>query len=218
MESPLQLLNPQRWFTGLWRNSDFLKLWGSLTITHFGGQITFLALPLTAAIVLNASPFEVGVLTALETLPFTLLGLFAGVVVDRAKKLPIIVASDIGRGMALLAVPVCAWLGVLNMAILYVVGFMIGAMSVLGWPAYQVFMTERVGRENLVEANAKIGVADSAAQLVAPGIAGARRQGGAAPIASVLDALCFCGSGARPPGRPPEETRPPSRAAGGGPP
>ena len=191
MNQFISALHPNRWLTGLWRNPDFLKLWGSLTITHFGGQITFLALPLTAAIVLNASPFEVGVLTALEALPFTLLGLFAGVLVDRARKLPIIVAADIGRGLALLAVPVCAWFGVLNMAILYVVGFLIGAMSVLGWPAYQVFMTERVGRENLVEANAKIGVADSAAQLVGPGLAGALIQWLTAPFAMLLDACSF---------------------------
>jgi MFS family permease len=191
MNQFISALHPNRWLTGLWRNSDFVKLWGSLTITHFGGQITFLALPLTAAIVLNASPFEVGVLTALEALPYTLLGLFAGVAVDRARKLPIIVATDIGRGLALLAVPLCAWFGVLNMAILYVVGFLIGAMSVLGWPAYQVFMTERVGRENLVEANAKIGVADSAAQLVGPGLAGALIQWLTAPIAILMDACSF---------------------------
>src|SRR3954469_25635874 len=114
MNSFISALHPARWLTGLWRNPDFLKLWGSLTITHFGGQITFLALPLTAAIVLNASPFEVGVLTALEALPYPILGLFAGVIVDRARKLPIIVASDIGRGLALLAVPICAWFGVLS--------------------------------------------------------------------------------------------------------
>src|SRR5207344_2993465 len=112
-------------------NADFVKLWTSLTITHFGGQITFLALPLTAALVLNASPIEVGVLTALEALPFPLLGLFGGVIVDRARKLPLIVAADVGRGLGLLAVPVCAWLGVLNMPILYVVGFVIGAMTVV---------------------------------------------------------------------------------------
>ena len=187
----LSMLHPARWLTGVWRNPDFVKLWSSLTITHFGGQITFLALPLTAAIVLNASPFEVGVLTALEALPYPILGLFAGVLVDRARKLPIIVASDIGRGLALLAVPVCAWFGVLNMAILYVVGFLIGAMTVLGWPAYQVFMTERVGRENLVEANAKIGVADSAAQLVGPGLAGALIQWLTAPFAILFDAITF---------------------------
>jgi MFS family permease len=190
-----------------------VKLWGSLTITHFGGQITFLALPLTAALVLNASPFEVGVLTALEALPYPILGLFAGVLVDRARKLPIIVAADIGRGVALLAVPVCAWMGWLNMPVLYVVGFLIGAMTVLGWPAYQVFMTERVGRENLVEANAKIGVADSAAQLVGPGLAGALIQWLTAPFAILFDAISFFVSAAMLKGIPPSASDVPKAAA-----
>ncbi|HRA24626.1 MAG TPA: MFS transporter, partial [Usitatibacteraceae bacterium] len=161
------------------------------TITHFGGQVTFLALPLTAAIMLDASPFEVGVLTALEALPYPLFGLFAGVLVDRARKLPVIIWADIGRGVALLAVPVCAWLGVLSMPVLYVVGFLVGLGSVVGWPAYQVFMTERVGRDHLVEANAKIAVSDSASQLVGPGLAGALIQWLTAPIAILLDALSF---------------------------
>ena len=144
---------------GLWRNADFVRLWTSLTITHFGGQITFLALPLTAALLLDATPFEMGVLTALESIPFALFGLFVGVLVDRAPKLPIIVWSDIGRALALLVVPICAWAGWLSMGVLYVVGFLIGTGAVIGWPAYQVFMTERVGRERLAEANAKIGLA-----------------------------------------------------------
>ena len=191
MNTLRNLLHPRRWLTGLWRNPDFVKLWGSLTITHFGGQVTFLALPLTAAIMLDASPFEVGVLTALEALPYPLFGLFAGVLVDRARKLPVIIWADIGRGLALLAVPVCAWLDVLSMPVLYVVGFLVGLGSVVGWPAYQVFMTERVGRDNLVEANAKIGVSDSASQLVGPGLAGALIQWLTAPIAILLDALSF---------------------------
>ena len=175
----------------LWRNSDFVRLWTSLTITHFGGQITFLALPLTAALLLDASAFEMGVLTALEALPFALFGLVAGVMVDRAPKLPIIVWSDIARGVALLAVPLCAWLGWLSMGVLYAVGFLVGAAGVLGWPAYQVFMTERVGRDKLVEANAKIGFSDSTAQLVGPGFAGALIQWLTAPFAILLDALSF---------------------------
>src|SRR4029453_2177143 len=109
MASLLSNLHPDRWFTGLWLNSDFRKLWGSLTIVHFGGQITFLALPLTAPLVLNPSPFEVGVLTALEALPYPIFGLFAGVLVDRMRKLPMIIFCDVGRGLALLAIPVCAW-------------------------------------------------------------------------------------------------------------
>ena len=176
---------------GLWRNGDFVRLWSSLTITHFGGQITFLALPLTATLMLDATPFEMGVLTALEALPFPLFGLFAGVLVDRVRKLPIIVWSDLARGLALLAVPICAWLGMLSMPVLYVVGFLVGLGTVAGWPAYQVFMTERVGRDNLVEANAKIGVSDSAAQLVGPGLAGVLIQWLTAPFAILLDASSF---------------------------
>lgn len=191
MNTLLALLHPDRWLTGLWRNPDFVKLWGSLTITHFGGQVTFLALPLTAALLLDASPLEVGILTALEALPFTLFGLFAGVYIDRTRKLPVIIGADIGRALALAVVPVCAWMGVLNMPILYVVGFLVGTGSVIGWPAYQVFMTERVGRENLVEANAKIGVSDSAAQLIGPGLAGALIHWLTAPFAILLDAVCF---------------------------
>src|SRR5512140_2003141 len=170
MNQLISVLHPNRWLTGLWRNSDFVKLWSSLTITHFGGQITMLALPLTGALLLNASPFEMGILTALEAVPFALFGLFAGVLVDRAPKLPIIVWSDIGRGAALLAVPLCAWTGTLSMGGLYAVGFLIGVGGVMGWPAYQGFMTERVGREKLVEANAKIGISDSAAPLIGPGL------------------------------------------------
>ena len=206
MAAILKQIHPRQWLTGLWRNPDFVKLWGSLTITHFGGQVTFLALPLTAALLLNASPFEVGVLTALEALPFALFGLPAGVLVDRLPKLPIIIAADVGRALALLAVPICAWLGVLNMPILYIVGFLVGTGSIIGWPAYQVFMTERVGRSNLVEANAKIGISDSAAQLVGPGLAGALIHWLTAPFAILLDALCFFVSALMLRGIPPAET------------
>lgn len=191
MNSLLSKLDPRHWLKGLWRSPDFVRLWGSLTITHFGGQVTFLALPLTAALMLDATPFEVGVLTALEALPYPLFGLFAGVLVDRARKLPVIIWADLGRGLALAAVPACAWLGVLSMTVLYVVGFLVGVGSVIGWPAYQVFMTERVGRENLVEANSKIGISDSAAQLMGPGLAGALIQWLTAPIAILLDAFSF---------------------------
>ncbi len=183
-----------RYFGPLWKNRDFCLLWGSLTITHFGGQITFLALPLTAALLLNATPFEMGVLVALETLPYTLFGLFTGVLVDRSRKLPIIITADIGRGLALLAIPLAAWLNLLTMPLLYIVGFLVGAGSIVGWAAYQVFMTERVGRENLLEANSKIALSDSSAQLIGPGLAGMLIQWLTAPFAILLDAFSFFAS------------------------
>ena len=105
---------------------DFRRLWLSLTITHFGGQITFLALPLAAAIMLNATPLQMGILSAVEVLPYTLFGLFTGVLVDRSYKLPLIIAADVGRGLALLAIPITAWFGVLSMPVLYIAGFIVG--------------------------------------------------------------------------------------------
>ena len=78
----------RRTFRGLWLSPDFRKLWTSLTITAFGSQITNLALPLTAALLLHATPLQMGVLIALETLPFALISLHAGVLLDRVRKLP----------------------------------------------------------------------------------------------------------------------------------
>lgn len=189
----LQLFS--RWksqfFTGVWLRADFRTLWLSLTITHFGGQVTFLALPLTAAIMLNATPLEMGILTAVEALPYTLFGLFTGVLIDRSRKLRLIILADIGRGLALLCVPIAAWLGFLSMSVLYIVGFLVGVGGIIGWAAYQVFMAERVGSENLVQANAGIALSDSASSLIGPGIAGAIIHWLTAPIAILVDALSF---------------------------
>src|SRR5689334_18363376 len=109
LESIRRLL--RRNFRGLWRLPDFRLLWLSLTVTSFGAQITNLALPLTAALLLHATPFQMGVLVALETLPFALVSLHAGVLLDRVRKRPIIIISDVSRGLALLSIPVCAWAG-----------------------------------------------------------------------------------------------------------
>src|SRR5664279_2824480 len=109
----------RRTFKGLWRSPDFRTLWASLTITAFGSQITNLALPLTAALLLHATPLQMGVLIALETLPFALVSLHAGVLLDRVRKLPIVIASNLVRGLALLVIPVAAFTGTLAMEILY---------------------------------------------------------------------------------------------------
>src|SRR3974390_835738 len=92
-------------FTGLWRSPDFRKLWVSLTVTSFGAQVTNLALPLTAALLLRAPPLEMGILVALEPLPFALVSLHAGVLIDRVRKLPVVIACNVARGVALLAIP-----------------------------------------------------------------------------------------------------------------
>ena len=184
----------RRNFRGLWRMPDFRRLWLSLTITSFGAQITNLALPLTAALLLHATPLQMGILVALETLPFALVSLQAGVLLDRVRKLPIVIASDISRGVALLAIPLCAWRGVLTVEVLYVVGFFCGVQNVVGGAAYQVLTAQMAGRERLVEANAKITLGETSSALVGPGIAGGLIQLLTAPFAIALDALAFLAS------------------------
>jgi MFS family permease len=188
----------QRWFNrafqGLWRSPDFRRLWTSLTITAFGSQITNLALPLTAALLLQATPFQMGVLVALETLPFALVSLHAGVLLDRVRKLPIVIAADLGRGIVLLVIPAAAFTHVLSIEILYAVGFLCGVQNVVGGAAYQVLLAQMAGRKRLVEANAKITLGETSSALVGPGIAGLLIQALTAPFAIVLDALTFFAS------------------------
>ena len=181
----------RRRFRGLWLSRDFRRLWGSLTITSFGAQITNLALPLTAALLLHASPMQMGILVALETLPFALFSLHAGVLLDRVRKLPVVIAADIGRGVALLSIPVAAWFDGLSIDLLFAVGFLCGVQNVVGGAAYQVLLARMAGRKRLVEANAKTALGETSAALIGPGLAGGLIHALTAPFAIVLDAVSF---------------------------
>ncbi|HEX7272240.1 MAG TPA: MFS transporter [Casimicrobiaceae bacterium] len=181
----------RRRFRGLWLSPDFRKLWGSLTITSFGTQITNLALPLTAALMLRASPMQMGILVALETLPFALFSLHAGVLLDRVRKLPVVISADLGRALALACIPVAAWFGWLSIEVLFGVGFLCGVQNVVGGAAYQVLLAQMAGRKRLVEANAKTALGETSAALVGPGLAGVLIHVLTAPFAIALDALSF---------------------------
>src|ERR1700736_3591763 len=93
-------------FGGLWRHTEFLKLWAGETVSRFGSEISQLAIPLTAALVLNATPVQMGLLGAFEFAPFLFLSLFAGVWVDRLPRRPILIVADIGGALLLGSIPV----------------------------------------------------------------------------------------------------------------
>ena len=99
---------------GLWRHADFRRLWAAQSASLFGSEITALALPLMAVLALNASPVQMGLLAAAGTAPFLLCSLLAGVWVDRRRRLPLLIATDIARAGLLLSIPLTAWLGVLR--------------------------------------------------------------------------------------------------------
>lgn len=179
----------------LWRHRDFLKLWTAQTISVFGDNFTGLALPIIAAISLQATPGQMGILAALERAPFLILGLLAGVWVDRWRRRPVLIAGDVGRALVLLSIPLVAFTGSLGIAQLYVVGIVIGIFTVFFDVAYQAYLPALVERRQLVEGNSKLEATRSIAQLAGPGIAGAVIQILTAPIAIILDAISFLVSG-----------------------
>src|SRR5437667_5163578 len=90
---------------GLWNKADFVKLWVGQTISNFGSGITGIALPLTAVLVLAATPTQMGILAALDGAAVFVFGLVAGVWVDRLRRRPILIIADIGRAVLLGSIP-----------------------------------------------------------------------------------------------------------------
>jgi MFS family permease len=175
----------------LLRHPDFVKLWSAETISQFGTQVTLLALPIVAATTLNVTPFEFGLLSTIEFLPFILLSLPAGVWVDRLRRRPILIAGDLIRASALLSIPIAFSLDALTIWQLYVVGFINGCATVFFDVAYQSYLPSLVDRDQIVDGNAKLETSRSAAQITGPGVAGVIIGAVTAPFAIAVDALSF---------------------------
>ena len=175
----------------LLRHPDFLKLWTAETISVFGSAITQLALPLIAATTLDVTPFEFGLLTTIEFLPFILFSLPAGVWVDRLRRRPILIAADVGRAIAIASIPVAFYFDALTIWQLYAVGFVNGILTVFFDVSYQSYLPSVIERDQLVDGNSKLETTRSAAQILGPGLAGILIGVLKAPFAMVLDALSY---------------------------
>ncbi|MCX8097712.1 MAG: MFS transporter [Casimicrobiaceae bacterium] len=173
----------------LLRDPNYRRLFISVLVTHFGAQITMLALPLTAVTLLEASPTQMGLLLAFEIAPFVLVSLPGGVWLDRVRKLPVYIWGEAVLALALVTVPLAWWLGVLAMPWLYAVGFILGCVHVTAGSAAQIVLTQIVARERLVEAHSKNALATSGSEVAGPGVAGALIKAVGAPFAILLDAL-----------------------------
>ncbi len=173
----------------LLRDAVYRRLWSSILISSLGGQVTMLALPLTAALLLNASPTQMGLLTTMEILPFVLFSLPSGVWLDRVRKLPVYIWGETLLAIAVATVPLAAVMGWLNMTWLYVVGFVLGTVYTTAGSAAQIVLTQVVSRERLVEAHAKNALASSGAEVVGPGLAGMLIKLMGAPMALAVDAV-----------------------------
>jgi predicted MFS family arabinose efflux permease len=177
--------------TSLWRHQDFLRLWVAETVSRLGDFITFLALPLTAVVIFKATPTQMGILRALYSAAAVLIGLFAGVWIDRLRRRPILVWTDLGFTILYISIPLATILGLLHITHLYLIQFMSGILWFFSDVALRSFLPSLVEHKQLVEANSKLGLTHSIAAMAGPSMAGTIVQVVTAPIAMFFDALSF---------------------------
>lgn len=175
----------------LWRHGNFMRLWAGQSVSLFGDQFTAIALPYIAVKSLGAGPLEMGILAAAATLPFLLIAIFVGVWVDRHRRLPVLIAGDLGRGLIVLAIALLAFGGLLHLVYLYVLGFATGVLTVFFDVAYQAYLPSLVQRSQLVEGNSKLETTNSLAQTGGPFVAGVMVQTLGAAWAMVFDASTY---------------------------
>jgi MFS family permease len=179
----------------LWRHADYMRIWLAATVSLMGSQVSQLAIPFIATVLLPSSPLEVALLGAVEMAPFLIFALPAGAWLDRVRRRPVLIAGDIGRGLALLSIPITYAAGDLTIWQLYAVGFVTGSLTVLFDVADQSYLPALLEREDLVEGNAKLSLSQSGAQIVGPGFGGGLIALVGAPFAVIVDALSFFASG-----------------------
>jgi MFS family permease len=175
----------------VWRERDFARLWAATTVSMLGSFVTRTALPFAAILVLGAGAGEVAILRAVEPIAALTFGLLAGAWVDRLRRRPIMVWTDLGRAALLASIPAAFALGGLTLAHLVVVAFAAAVLTTFFDTADRAFLPTVIGRDRLVEANSTLTGSSSAAEFIGFGIGGWLIQLFSAPFAIALDAASF---------------------------
>jgi MFS family permease len=184
--------------TSLFRHRDFMLLWAGQTVSQTGSQVTILALPLVAIVILRASTFEVGLLSTAVTGAYLLISLPAGVLADRVRKRRLMLCCDAVLLILIGSVPAAQAAGVLTLAQLYVVGFLSSVFSAVFLVAYTSYLPTLIEAEQLVDGNGKLSTSQSFAQLAGPslgallvGVFGAARAMAGDALSYALSAICL---------------------------
>ena len=174
------------------REGDFRRFWLGETVSLFGDQITLIALPLTGVLALHASAAQMGYLIAAEIAPALFFSLHAGAWLDRrGRRRQTMIVTVVGRAALLATIPAAYWLGILSLAQLYVVGFLIGTLSTLFFVAYTTLFVSLVQREQYLQANALLNGSRAFSFVGGPSVGGLLVQALSAPGALIADAVSF---------------------------
>ena len=177
--------------SSLWHHGNFLRLWTAQAVSLFGTQVTSLALPTVAILLLHASSIEVGVLVAIPWVAYLCVGLCAGVIVDHFPRRRIMIVADIGRAMALGSIPLAFALDLESSAQLYFVAAVVGVLNVFFDVAYQAYLPTLLEQNQLIEGNAKLAIGEAAALTGGPAFGGLLIGAVGAAMALVSDASSY---------------------------
>jgi len=185
-------MEPQRRrLSPLWRHRDFLVFWGGQSFSQIGSRISREGLPLAAVLTLGASPMMMGWMQVISALPVIFLGLVVGVFMDRFPRKPFLIFTDVTRFAFLLIIPLAAVTGWLHMWVLFLAAAVMSALDLVFTAAYESYLPGFVGRPLLVDANTKLSITESFAEIVGPGLAGVLVQLITAPMAVLLDSFSY---------------------------
>jgi MFS family permease len=175
----------------LWRQPDFLKFWLGMNVNLLGNHLGSLAYSLTAVVLLQATPTQMGLLGATHAASSFIVGPFAGVLLDRTRRRPVILGSDLALALVAASIPVAYFSGALRIEMLYVVQLLSGGLSILGDVGAMAYLPSVVRRERLTQANSQLQASSSAISVVGPSLAGLLVQALTAPVVIILDACSF---------------------------
>ena len=175
----------------LFKHPDFLKLWAAQIGSAFGSRITRTVLPMIAILTINATPNEIAILSALSFAPGLIVAFFAGGYIDRNKRRPLLIATDLVRAALIFSVPIAAHFSAISMMQLYVVAAIVGAATSIFQIADNAYLPRLVAKDQLVDANSKLEATDAVAEASGPGIAGLLVSLFSAPIAMIFDAVTY---------------------------
>jgi MFS family permease len=190
-EAPPEAL-PGAAVPSLWRNRDYLLLWGGQIVSSVGTQASTLAFPLLLLVV-TRSPAAAGLASALRALPYLILSLPAGALIDRWDRRRVMLLCDTGRAIALGSIPLAIALGRLGPLQLYLVSLIEGSLFVLFNIAEAACLPRVVSKEQLPAATAQNNATDGVSTLIGPSLGGAL-FGAAQALPFLADAVSYLAS------------------------
>ncbi|MEV0234018.1 MFS transporter [Nonomuraea sp. NPDC050786] len=152
--------------------SVFWRWWTAGTISAVGSAVGAVALPLTALTIVDASPFEMGMIVAASYVAWIVIGLPAGVMVQRLPMRRVQISADLARAAAVISIPLAWWLDCLTVAQLVIVALVISFANVIFDVANSTFLPSIVSKEQLQSRNSLTSGTHATTQLGGPSIGG----------------------------------------------